>query len=199
MTGQTIRKRGNAKDRRAAILDEAQNIIGKRGYHGFGLQELADRCGLTKPGLLHHFGTKDQLLIDLLRDRDARHEAAVAELLDSRHDTAADVRGQHDVAIATLRLIVERNSRQPELTRLQVVLRAEAVNASHPAHEYFVAREAAKLELLANYVVPFAPRPRSTARQILALMGGLEEQWLREEGSFDLAGEFDAAISLILP
>lgn len=34
---------------------------------------------------------------------------------------------------------------------------------------------------------------------ILALMGGLKEQWLREEGAFDLAGEFDAAITLILP
>lgn len=56
-----------------------------------------------------------------------------------------------------------------------------------------------KLDLLAGYVAPFGPHPRSSARQILALMGGLEEQWLREEGAFDLAGEFDAAITLILP
>ena len=69
-----ISVRTDAAVRRAQILDETMRIIGERGYHGFGIQELAKRCDLTKPGVLHHFGSKDQLLIALLNDRDAKHE-----------------------------------------------------------------------------------------------------------------------------
>jgi len=196
---QKVRARDNAGGRRRAILDQAQRIVGERGYHGFGLQELAERCGLTKPGLLHYFGSKDRLLIDLLRDRDAQHEAAAHALLDERCDRHASARAQRDSFVAGLRLIMERNAAQPELTRLQTILRAEAINGDHPAHGYFMGREAAKLDLLADLVAVFSPAPRSTARQVLALMGGLEEQWLREDRAFDLAAEFDAAIGLIIP
>lgn len=59
-------------DRRLAILDEAIQIIGEQGYRGSSINDLAKRCGLTTAGLLHHFGSKDGLLIALLEERDRR-------------------------------------------------------------------------------------------------------------------------------
>src|ERR1700751_3581873 len=79
MTTQT-RKRVRAKpeDRRAQILDEATKLIGQRGYYGFGIRELAQRCEITDAGLLHHCGSKEKLLIAVLEARDRRDAEVVA-------------------------------------------------------------------------------------------------------------------------
>jgi AcrR family transcriptional regulator len=183
---------------RARIIDEAMRLVGERGYYGFGLQELADRCNMTKPGLLHHFGSKDRLLLELLCERDAANEAAAVALLGPIHDSRPLPVDARRIMIDTLRLIVERNAAQPELMRLQVILRAEAINKGHPAHGYFTAREHAKQAILAEGLTAFAAKPRGTARNLLAVLGGLEQEWLRDERGFDLVGESMAAIALLL-
>lgn len=187
--------RGN---RRAKIIDEAMRLVGERGYYGFGLQELADRCNMTKPGLLHHFGSKDRLLLELLRERDAANEAAAVALLGPIHDAMPMPADARRIMIDTLRLIVERNAALPEVMRLQVILRAEAINKEHPAHDYFTAREHAKLDILADGLAAFSANPRGTARNLLALLGGLEQEWLRDERGFDLVGESITAVALLL-
>jgi len=52
---------GNPEVRREQILEEAISILGRLGYHGFTIHELAERCGLSNAGLLYHFPSKDQL------------------------------------------------------------------------------------------------------------------------------------------
>ncbi len=66
-------------ERRRQILDEAVLVIGRHGYYGFSIQDLADRCGLTVAGVLHHFRTKVGLLVALLEDRDRRDVEVAAE------------------------------------------------------------------------------------------------------------------------
>lgn len=193
------RFREDGHHRRQRVLDEAQRLIGERGYHGFGIQELASRCDLTKPGLLHHFGSKDQLLIALLRDRDVRHEEALFPLLGEDFERAEEAEDKRTLFIRGFRTLFERNVAQPELMRLHTILRVEAINPSHPAHVYFQAREAAKLELIAARLAAFVPFPQSVARQLSALMTGLEEQWLRSGCQFDLVAEFDRGIIKLLP
>jgi AcrR family transcriptional regulator len=190
--------RAEMTPRRASILDETLRIVGERGYHGFGIQELAERCGLTKPGLLHHFGSKDQLLIALLNDRDARSEADLGQLFLEGYDSAADPDVQRDLFRQGLLAVVERAVAQPDLMRLQVVLRSEAINPDHPAHAYFAARQKEKLERLALRVAPFSADPQSTARRILATMSGLEQQWLSEGKGFDMLAEWGAALKILL-
>jgi AcrR family transcriptional regulator len=73
--GRSETSRSNAPGARRAA-DQAIRIIGQRGYAGFGIQELAQRCQLTNAGLLYHFGSKDRLLIALLEDRDRRDAVA---------------------------------------------------------------------------------------------------------------------------
>lgn len=198
MPSSQTQSRAPETPRRERILDETMRIVGERGYHGFGISELAERCGLTKPGLLHHFGTKDQLLIAMLNDRDAKHEAELAEVFAARYDSAASPRAQCETFRRSLLAVVKLALTQPELMRLQVVLRAEALSPDHPAHAYFVARQQSKLQRLAKRAAPFAANPQSTARQVLATMSGLEEQWLREGASFDLLTEWDRALGVLL-
>lgn len=184
-------------NRREQILEETLRIVARRGYHGFGISELADRCGLTKAGLLHHFGSKEQLLISLLQDCQAKEAAELSRLFLPAYATAAPAE-QRRMFRDTMRLAMERALAQPELMRLGVILRAEAVNSSHPAHALIVERENANRERVVERLSPFLPHAESTARQLLSLMNGLQEQWLREDESFDLLAEWDRALEMLL-
>ena len=83
--------------------------------------------------------------------------------------------------------------------RFYAVLRAEALNHAHPARQYFVDREAAALDSFAHMVAPHVSSPFATARQLLAFMSGLEEQWLRADHGFDLIAEWDRGVAQLLP
>jgi AcrR family transcriptional regulator len=185
--------------RRASILDETLRIVGERGYHGFGIAELAERCGLTKPGLLHHFGSKDQLLIALLNDRDGKYEEEIGTLFLAGFDSAADPQVQRDVFRRGMLAVAERGLQQPDLMRLQLVLRTEAINPDHPAHAYFIDRQKEKLDRLAMRMTPFVTDPHPKARQLLATLWGLEQQWLSEEMGFDFVAAWSGALKVLLP
>jgi len=48
-----------------AIISEACRFISEYGMPALTLQAVADRAGVTKSGLLHHFKSKDALLTEL--------------------------------------------------------------------------------------------------------------------------------------
>lgn len=191
--------RTDVVSRRDRILAETLRIVGERGYHGFGIQELAQRCGLTKPGLLHHFGSKDQLLLALLDDIDAKDEAALGAAFGSAFDEAADPSVLRALFRQSMRAVVERSLRNAEIVRLRVVLRVEAMNPDHPAHAYFADRETATSKRLEKGAAAFSKTPRATTRLILAMLCGLEEQWLREDCGFDFLTEWDHALMILIP
>jgi AcrR family transcriptional regulator len=192
------RERLDGDLRRRQILAAATRIISQRGYYGFAIQEVARQCGITNAGLLYYFGSKEQLLIALLEDRDRRDAAAVTSIAGLAGQQTPGAPSLDDV-INVLRAIVERNSTQPEFVRLYAILRAEALNRAHPAWQYFVAREAAAFDAVARMIAAHAAEPRSTARQLLAFMGGLEDQWLRAEHAFDLVAAWDSGVARLLP
>ena len=62
---------GPGQARREAILDAASSLFAERGYHGASLRDISRRAGISHPGMLHHFASKDTLLgavIDRLED-----------------------------------------------------------------------------------------------------------------------------------
>ena len=192
--GETTRSR--ASRCRAATCADPRSSNANRQSEGLlrlWNQELARQCGITNAGLPYYFGSKEGLLIALLEDRDQRDAAAV-------HSIAA-LTGQEfqgNVSIETLfkvlHAIVARNSTQPEFVRLFAVLRAETLNQSHPARQYFMEREIAVLNAFGRMVAPHVAQPRATARQLLAVMSGLEDQWLRADHGFDLVAEWERGV-----
>jgi hypothetical protein len=89
--------------------------------------------------------------------------------------------------------LVERNAGQPEIVRLFAVLEAESLAPSHPAHGYFAARQQRTLA----HLTELAHGDAVLARQVAALMDGLQIQWLRAPETTDLIAEWKAAADLL--
>lgn len=175
--------RGYAKGRakRREILDQAMALFGETGYRGASLREIAARCGLSHPGLLHHFPTKESLLLAVLEHRDQVDGARL-----SGGSGLAVLRGMVDLA--------SLNATRPGIVELFVMLSAEASAPAHPAHEYFVQRyqatvrtvEKAYREVHAHGALWPGIEPAAAARQLVALMDGLQIQWLLSSRQIDM-------------
>src|SRR3954452_25315717 len=120
--------RGRA--RRRQLLDAALTTFGERGFRGASLASIADQVGISEPGLLHHFKSKDQLLIALLEEHETGHERRMEAVLESAGGALATAL----VDLAT------QHERDPGFIRLLSVLAAESVDPEHPAHDWFAAR-----------------------------------------------------------
>lgn len=157
----TRRVRLTADARRAQLVDEATALIARNGYHRFSIKALAEATGISRAGVLHHVGSKEQLLLDVLAARDERDSAAIAD------DSAG--------ARTILDRLVRRNVAQPEIVRLYTVLSAEALDPGHPAHRYFADRfrdgTAQMAALLGDPAL---------AVTVYAFMDGLQLGWLRD-------------------
>jgi AcrR family transcriptional regulator len=191
------RARLPAAERRRQILEVTTRLIAERGFWGLSMQDVADGCGLTVPGLLHHVGSKDGLLIAVLEHRDAEDARSLAaELGGGRTDVPADWT-LPDVDGVDLRrmctALVRRNATQPEIVRLFAVLEAESLAPSHPAHDYFGRRQEQILRLFTALARPVSADPATLARQVVAMMDGLQIQWLRAPAETDLVEVWQAA------
>ncbi|MGP6177677.1 TetR family transcriptional regulator [Microbacterium sp. A196] len=70
----------NTERTRRAVLDAAMHAILDSGT-GVTLAEIAESAGVSKSGLIHHFGTRDQLFVAVVKDvSEQLREAVVAEL-----------------------------------------------------------------------------------------------------------------------
>lgn len=172
--------------RRAEILRTALEAFSVRGFQGSSLREIAEAVGLSQAGVLHHFSSKEALLAAVLAEKDAV--------------TVSHFEGVSGVGVLeALRGVVAENLAQPGLIRLFTTLSAEAINGDHPAHEYFQLRYAGARELLAGALrqgqadgdVEAGVDVDMAAALLLAIMDGLQMQWLLNE-DFDMLAGFDA-------
>jgi AcrR family transcriptional regulator len=185
--------------RRDQILEEAIRIVGERGYYGFTVQELAQRCGISNAGLLYHFGSKDQLLLEMLQEFERREGDAISELA-KRAERESKRGGLSTTAVLELlRTMALRGTTQPEIGRLHLVLLSETLDPGHPAHALYKKRQAKMLAFFSNLISPHADAPRSTARLLVAIADGLALQWVREEAGFNFVTEWDRAILALVP
>ncbi len=178
-------------DRRTQIIDAATRLIGQRGFWGVSVHDIAAACGITDAGLLHHFGTKDALLIAVLERRDKVDDDSLARRLGIEPDRLYEA--VRDLPLAEVcAAVVARNAEQPEIVRLYSVLNAESLTPAHPAHDYFVAREARVIAFFGSPRSDLHPDPVVRGRQVIAMMDGLQLRWLRDPERVDLPTEWAA-------
>jgi AcrR family transcriptional regulator len=190
------RPREETARRREEILQAAMATFGAKGYYNGSLVEVAEQVGMTHAGVLHHFGSKDQLLIEVLEYRDRTD----VEHLEGQHIPGGLDLFRHLVATARL------NARRPGIVQTYAVLSAEAVTDDHPGQQWFRDRyrvlRATVVEALELVCDP-SDRPAdadmdAAAAAILAVMDGLQVQWLLDRDAVDLAHSTAFAIEAIL-
>jgi AcrR family transcriptional regulator len=62
----TTDRRMPKDERRAQLLDAAAEVFVASGYHAAGMDEIADRAGVSKPVLYQHFPSKLDLYLSVL-------------------------------------------------------------------------------------------------------------------------------------
>ena len=83
---------------RGALLEAAASVFAERGYHGATLDAIAERAGLSKGSVYHHFANKHELFATLLGERigarleDVRATPSPAAAASSFLDSAGDPR-----------------------------------------------------------------------------------------------------------
>ena len=171
------RPKGNreaTEARRKAIIDAAFDVFGSYGYNGSSLAQVAEIVGITDAAIVHHFGSKRELMLAVLTRRD-----------DLDGMLAIDDEDGIDFAAIWLD-IANYNFNHPGMVELFTVLSAEATAESHPAHHYFKDRYALVFSRLANSFDSLRKDGHlisketceALARKLIALSDGMQVQWL---------------------
>ncbi|MET7984364.1 MULTISPECIES: TetR family transcriptional regulator [unclassified Streptomyces] len=185
--GDAMTTRSRSEERRAEIVRAALEVIAERGYRGASLAAVAERVGLTQQGLLHHFPTKEAVLVAVLRERD-------------QWDALPGTEWRADLLVS----LVEYNAMRPGIIQTFSALLGESVTEGHPAREFFTRRYTAvranmAVVLRAEYGerLPSGLTPERAAPLLVAVMDGLQYQWLLDPESVDMPAAFRDFLTLL--
>lgn len=194
-TGAT-RSRPETARKRTEILQAAIETFGAKGSTNGTLADIAEQVGMTHAGVLHHFGSKQKLLLEVLSYRD---ESDVEQLVD-KHIPGGPELFRHLVRTAYA------NALRPGIVQVYAVLSSESVTDGHPAREFFQKRfrilrsdvRDAFEELCEQEGVTDRSTIDTACASILGVMDGLQLQWLLDPTSIDLGEASEFAITAIV-
>ncbi len=172
--------------KREEILTTALDVIARNGWSGATVKQLSEAVGLSQAGLLHYFGSKEELYREVLRRRDE---------LDRRTYGLED--GAPEIDDGLVRL-VRHNAEVPGLVQLFARFSVESAEPGHPAHGFFEERyraareqgEAQVRQMQAEGRLPKHLDAEKLAVIMFALVDGLQVQWMYEPG-IDMAEHVD--------
>jgi AcrR family transcriptional regulator len=186
-----VQRRGpyqKGKLRRREILLAAIEVFSRNGYRDASIREIAETVGLTQAGLLYYFPTKEHLFVEVLRVRDELDEAKTDDIIEA------------------FRLSSQHNAEVEGLVHLFVTVSAEAIDETHAGHDYFQSRYERLTGLLRARItagqndgtVTKAVSADMAARLFIAVMDGIQVQWLLDPGSTDMVAALDALWHVLL-
>jgi AcrR family transcriptional regulator len=167
---------------REAIVDAAREVLVERGFHGASMRAIAERCGMSTSGVLHHFESKKHLLAAVMDGR----------FRENREWFSAQIDRDRDILDVVVEL-VGRQLERPAASTLLVVLSADSIDPEHPAHGWYIDRYNTLRAALSDRVSIDQARDwiradvnaDDVAVQLLATMEGLLLQWLNNRDAID--------------
>lgn len=114
-------------ERRQALIEAAIELWSATGWRGTGIAAVAKRAGVTDAGLLHHFGTKENFLLEVIAEVDRREVA--------RAKSWGPPQGLE--FLRRLPEMARSSEEQPGLWKLHLTLQAENLDPDGPAHHYY--------------------------------------------------------------
>ncbi|MDL5205181.1 TetR/AcrR family transcriptional regulator [Streptomyces sp. ALI-76-A] len=149
------------------VLAAASRLFYERGIHAVGVDLIAAEAGVTKKTLYDRFGSKEQIVVEYLADRDERWRTFVTE----RVERAGP--GSVDRVSAVFDASREWMTDSSPKGCAMVNAHAEISDPSHPAHPIITGQKAWMLALFAGLVRDIAPaRADDLARTLMLLHEG---------------------------
>ncbi len=189
-------------ENRSAIVRSALAVFAHYGYTKTTLQAVAERVGLTRTGLLHHFGSKEGLFLAVIEEGRRRAERRAKQTAAGRGlDGIRGLRG----ALGTGDKTGDEAGDEGVHVKFVQTLQGEALHEDAP--EYLVASVRSRLSQIRNHVTMCLEQARrdgeigdvdipALATMIAGTMNGLQVQWLLDE-SVQTEPALDALVDLL--
>lgn len=190
--------------RQEEILDAAQEITDRKGYRDTSIQDIAGAIGLSQAGVLHHFQSREDLFIEVLRRHDRRALEANMPLLrrlDPEH-------GELEVGTfaKVLADLLRANAETPGVVEIYSFLAVESSDPASAAHAFFserrdmVRREYAQVirRIQESRGIEAGLGAEAIALALHALADGLQLLWLSER-DLDMGGPIIDFLTMMLP
>lgn len=183
--------------RREAILDAAVDLLAELGYHGMSLRDVARHVGISHPGVIYHFPSKEALLMSVVQ----RYETQVGFDLDNLEKLDALP------VLDTLLEVTSRLNENPMIIEVECMMMVEASSEIHPAHDHYMRRSERLLSVLKRVwsrlqqdgKVAATEDPTHLAEIHAAVYNGIMIHWLYDR-EFDAAEELSRYfLSVFLP
>lgn len=189
-----VNPRPETAEKRQRILEAAMAIFGTKGYSNGSLLEIGEQAGMSHAGVVHHFGSKDQLLVAMLEYRDSSD----LDHLDGQHLPDGSALFSH--LVETTRV----NLARPGIVQAYTVLSADSVTDGHPAQSFFRERFVGLRQILTRALSEVAPadtdefRLSQAASTIIGAMDGLQVQWLLDPEAINMPQAVEAVIESMI-
>ncbi len=165
------------------ILDAALQAFSEHGYHGTSTRDLAHRCGLSVPGVYHHYPSKQDILFDLMN-------VIIDELL-TRSQQALDTSPADPCA--QFDALVESLLRFHMYRRQSAVVSTSELRSLEPGYrERYVAKRDEQQRMLDRVIIDgvtagefSTPYPADASRSIASLCVGVAS-WYRPDGALSV-------------
>src|ERR1700729_2122620 len=174
----TSARRGNRlprDERRGQLLIAASDIFVDRGYHSAGMDEIAERAGVSKPVLYQHFSSKLELFLAVL----ARHVENLVSGVQQALSTTTDNRRRLHSAVQAFFDFIEHDSQGYRL-----IFENDYVTEPQVSAQVRVATESctdAVFELISNDSGLEAHRARMIAVGLVAISVDCARYWLNSD------------------
>ncbi|MFG2135592.1 TetR/AcrR family transcriptional regulator [Streptomyces sp. NPDC048650] len=140
------------------VLEAAGRLFYERGIHAVGVDLIAAEAGVTKKTLYDRFGSKDQVVVEYLADRDERWRIFLAaRLQEAAPEPEARVQAVFEASRAWS---VKHGGKGCSMVRAH----AEISDPGHPAYAIIAGQKAWTLGLFTDLVEDLAPDREAAAR-----------------------------------
>ncbi|RZL72613.1 MAG: TetR/AcrR family transcriptional regulator [Rhodococcus sp. (in: high G+C Gram-positive bacteria)] len=148
-------------------LAAAGRLFYERGIHAVGVDLIAAEAGVTKKTLYDRFGSKEQIVVEYLADRDERWRAFLADHLDAVGDSPEQ--RLHAIFDASQQWTAENSAKGCSMVNAH----AEISDPSHPAYAVIIGQKQWMLELFTGVCRDASVHePEALARTVMLLHEG---------------------------
>lgn len=131
-------RRRDPEATRLAILDAAEAIFVEKGFAAASMSDVARRAAVTKSLIHHHFGSKEELWLEIKR-------RSLAEYVEAQRAVMASAAADQSTFTESLRIYFRFLEKNPNFVRLSTWMNLEDPRLSAPANPDLLQRGVERL------------------------------------------------------